>query len=63
VVPTLTGPVTSFQHSYIVTEQGAAAIWGHDQVTQAQNILDNAAHPSVRDELREAGRRLGLPLR
>ena len=63
VVPMLTGPVTSFQHSYIVTEQGAAAIWGHDQVTQAQNIVDNAAHPSVRDELRDAGRKLGLALR
>lgn len=62
VVPMLTGPVTSFQHSYIVTEQGAAAVWGHDQVTQAQNIIDNAAHPSVRDELRDAGRKLGLAL-
>jgi hypothetical protein len=28
VVPRLTGPVTSFQHSFIVSEQGAAAIWG-----------------------------------
>jgi acyl-CoA hydrolase len=63
VVPVLTGPVTSFQHSYIVTEQGAAKVWGHDQVDQAQNILDHAAHPSARDELREAGRALGLPLR
>lgn len=63
IVPMLTGPVTSFQHSYIVTEQGAAPVWGHDQDTQAQNLLDNAAHPSVRDELREAGRKLGLKLR
>lgn len=63
VVPLLAGPVTSFQHSYIVTEQGAAAIWGHDQVTQAQNILDKAAHPAARDLLREEGRRMGLALR
>lgn len=63
VVPVLTGPVTSFQHSYIVTEQGVAKVWGYDQVEQAQNILDHAAHPSARDELREAGRALGLPLR
>lgn len=63
VVPMLPGPVTSFQHSYIVTEQGAAAVWGYDQDTQAQNIVDKAAHPSVRDELRDAGRKLGLALR
>lgn len=62
VVPVLTGPVTSFQHSYIVTEQGVAKVWGHDQLEQAQNILDYAAHPSARDELREAGRALGLTL-
>lgn len=63
VVPMLNGPVTSFQHSYIITEQGTAAIWGHDQVTQAQHILDQAAHPDARDELREAGRKMGLALR
>lgn len=63
IVPLLNSPVTSFQHSYIVTEQGAASVWGNDQTTQAQNIIDNAAHPSVRDELREAGRKLGLPVR
>ncbi|MFC7479054.1 acetyl-CoA hydrolase/transferase family protein [Luedemannella flava] len=60
VVPVLTGPVTSFQHSYIVTEQGAAAIWGYDQATQAQHIIDHAAHPSVRDELRDAANAMGL---
>jgi acyl-CoA hydrolase len=63
VVPTLTGPVTSFQHSFIVTEQGTAAIWGFDQVSQAQHILDHAAHPAAREELRAAGQELGLPLR
>jgi acyl-CoA hydrolase len=63
VVPLLGGPVTSFQHSYIVTEQGTAAIWGYDSVAQAQHILDDAAHPDARDELREAGREMGLPLR
>jgi acyl-CoA hydrolase len=63
VVPLLAGPVTSFQHSYIVTEQGSANIWGHDAVGQAQQILDRAAHPAARDELRQAGRALGLALR
>ena len=62
VVPRLDGPVTSFQHSYIVSEQGTATIWGHDATEQAQQILDHVAHPDTRDELREAGRQLGFPL-
>ena len=60
VVPRIDGPVTSFQHSYIVSEQGAAVIWGHDATGQAEQIIDHVAHPSVREELREAGRSLGL---
>ncbi|MEV4482705.1 acetyl-CoA hydrolase/transferase family protein [Micromonospora coxensis] len=63
VVPLLSGPVTSFQHSAIVTEQGCAALWGRDAVAQAQQLVDHAAHPDARDGLREAGRRMGLPLR
>lgn len=63
VVPLVSGPVTSFQHSYIVTEQGIARIWGYDALDQAQHILDHAAHPAARDELRAAGRALGLALR
>jgi acyl-CoA hydrolase len=63
VVPLVSGPVTSFQHSYIVTERGVAQIWGQDSLGQAQQILDHAAHPDARDWLREGGRALGLPLR
>ena len=63
VVPLVSGPVTSFQHSYIVTDQGVAQIWGYDTLDQAQHILDRAAHPDARDELRLAGRALGLALR
>ena len=62
VLARLAGPVTSFQHSYIVSEQGAATVWGNDAVSQAEQIIDNVAHPSARDELREQGRELGLPL-
>jgi acyl-CoA hydrolase len=62
VVPRLTGPVTSFQHSYFVSEQGTAAIWGHDASDQAEHIITQVAHPSVRDELRLAGRELGFRL-
>ena len=60
VVPRLTGPVTSFQHSFIVSEQGTAAIWGHDASGQAGQIITQVAHPRVRDELRLAGRALGF---
>jgi acyl-CoA hydrolase len=60
VVPVLDGPVTSFQHSFIVSEQGAATIWGQDTSAQAEQIADRVAHPSVRERLREAGRSLGL---
>jgi acyl-CoA hydrolase len=60
VVPRLAGPVTSFQHSFLVSDQGAAAIWRSDANTQAASIIDNVAHPDARDELREAGRDLGF---
>jgi acyl-CoA hydrolase len=63
VVPLLAGPVTSFQHSFIVSEHGVAAIWGNDSTAQARQIVDNVAHPQVRDDLRSAAHSLGLPLR
>ncbi len=60
IVPRITDPVTSFQHSYVVTEQGIADCFGHSQAQQAQNIISQAAHPSIRDELTEAAREMGL---
>jgi acyl-CoA hydrolase len=60
VVPVLRVPVTSFQHGFIVSENGAAAVWGYDQDEQARHLISDVAHPSVRDELRVAGRALGL---
>jgi acyl-CoA hydrolase len=53
VVSRLDGPVTSFQHSFIVSEQGAAAVWGYDAAGQADQVIDHVAHPSVREQLRE----------
>ena len=53
IVPRLTGPVTSFQHSAVVTEQGCAHIFGHSQRAQAQRIIEHASHPDARDQLRE----------
>lgn len=52
IVPRLTSNVTSFQHSYVATEYGIADCFGHSQNEQARNIIEKAAHPSVRDELR-----------
>ncbi len=60
VVARLDGPVTSFQHSYIVSEQGTATIWGRDMDEQAGQIIEHVAHPAVRQQLRAAGRALGL---
>jgi hypothetical protein len=47
------------QTGCIVSEQGAAVIWGHDAAGQAEQVIDHVAHPSVREQLREAGRSLG----
>jgi len=63
VVPRLAGPVTSFQHSFIVSEQGTAAIWGHHAASQAQQIIGRVAHPEARDELRQAACELGRAAR
>jgi acyl-CoA hydrolase len=60
VVPVLTAPVTSFQHGFVVSEQGAAAVWGSPQDEQARLIVDHVAHPSVREWLRDEARSLGL---
>ncbi len=54
--------MTSFQHSFIVSDQGTAAIWGHDAAAQAEAIITQVAHPSAREELRAAGRELGFRL-
>ena len=62
VVPRLAGPVTSFQHSFFVSEQGTAALFGHDTCEQAGQIIGQVAHPSARDELRKAGSELGFRL-
>ncbi|MFW5469703.1 acetyl-CoA hydrolase/transferase family protein [Knoellia sp. CPCC 206435] len=60
IVGLLEGPVTSFQHSAVVTEQGVADIMGWDAQAQARHLIEHAAHPSVRAELWEEARELGL---
>jgi acyl-CoA hydrolase len=54
IVPILTDPVCSFQHSMIVTEQGIAPIFGFSQQSQAQSLIEHAAHPRAREELSKA---------
>ncbi|GGO77075.1 acetyl-CoA hydrolase/transferase family protein [Nocardioides deserti] len=60
IVPLVDEPVTSFQMSAVVTEQGVAEVLGHDQREQARRLIEHAAHPSVREELREEAAELGL---
>jgi acyl-CoA hydrolase len=60
IIPLLDEPVTSFQHTAVVTEQGVAEIFGNDERSQAHHLIEHAAHPRVRDELREEARALGL---
>jgi acyl-CoA hydrolase len=60
IVPKLIEPVTSFQHSYVVTEHGAAHCAGASQRQQALNIIHNAAHPDAREDLLKAAKDLDL---
>lgn len=60
IVPRIAGNVTSFQHSYVATENGIADCFGHSQNDQARNIIEKAAHPSAREELRAKAREFGL---
>lgn len=60
IVPLVDEPVTSFQMTAVVTEQGVAELYGRDQREQARQLIEHAAHPCVREELREEAVALGL---
>ncbi len=60
IVPRLEEPVTSFQHSYVVTEQGVAPVVGLSERDQARSLIENAAHPDAREGLRAAAGAQGL---
>jgi acyl-CoA hydrolase len=60
IVDRLSGPVTSFQHSALITEQGCAHIFGRSQRAQARLIIDHIAHPDARSSLWDSAGRLGL---
>ncbi|OIQ76477.1 succinyl-CoA:coenzyme A transferase [mine drainage metagenome] len=60
IIPVLDAPVTSFQQSAIVTEQGVAQLWGRDQCEQARALIEETAHPDAREWLRGEAARMGL---
>lgn len=60
IVPLIDEPVTSFQATAIVTEQGVAPIWGYSQQAQARHLIERAAHPRIRAELWEEANALNL---
>jgi len=60
IVPRLEEPVTSFQHSYVVTEQGVAPVVGLSERDQARSLIENAAHPDAREALWAAAAAQGL---
>ena len=60
VLPVLTNPVTSFQHSAIISELGCAELFGRSQQAQARLIIERVADPRARDGLCRAVETLGL---
>jgi acyl-CoA hydrolase len=60
IIPLIGEPVTSFQPTAVITEQGTAQIWGLDERAQARNLIEQAAHPKIREELWEEAAALGL---
>ncbi|MDI1288726.1 MAG: acetyl-CoA hydrolase/transferase C-terminal domain-containing protein [bacterium] len=60
IVPRLQEPVTSFEHSAVATENGIAKVFGRSQSERVTNIIEQAAHPDAREELREAAVSMGL---
>ncbi|MFM6939295.1 MAG: acetyl-CoA hydrolase/transferase family protein [Rhodoluna sp.] len=59
IVPFLQENVTSFQHSYVATEYGLAACFGHPEKEQARNLIA-IAHPDAREGLIGAAREMRL---
>ncbi|MCO5311289.1 MAG: acetyl-CoA hydrolase [Austwickia sp.] len=60
IVPLLDEPVTSLQHTCVITENGVAECAGRSEKQQAANLIEQAAHPSIRAELWEEARNMGL---
>ena len=59
IVASLDVPATSFQHSFVVTEQGTARVWPGTSRDQARHLID-VAHPDARPELERVAAERGL---
>lgn len=51
IVPRLTNPTTTMQHTYVVTEYGVAKMFGATAYQQAERLI-SIAHPSMRGSLK-----------
>jgi len=60
IVGHLTEPVTSFQHTAVVTEVGRADLFGYCRQDQAAHLIDRAARPEAREPLRAQAAASGL---
>ena len=60
IIPLVEGAITSFQHSFVVTENGVARCFGRSQSEQAENLINFAAHPKARAALAATGKAMGL---
>jgi acyl-CoA hydrolase len=60
IVPVLSNPVTSFQHSAVISEHGCAELFGRSQHAQAELLIEQVADPRARADLAEAAGRLRL---
>ena len=61
VLPILTNPVTSFQHTAIVSDQGCAELFGRSEHEQARSIIEHVADPGARPAVRRGGRARPAP--
>jgi acyl-CoA hydrolase len=60
IVPILDQPITSIQHSAVVTEHGAAEIFGASEGDQARLIIERVADPRAHEDLWRGAEALGL---
>lgn len=60
IVPLVHGPVSTFQHSVVVTDVGTAEIFGRSQHAQARLLIEETADPRARPSLWEAASEHGL---
>lgn len=59
IVPRIQEPVTSFQHSAVVTEVGMARVFGNTEAEQTRQIIEHCAHESAREGLWESAKEMG----